>query len=122
MPVRTKTRFELACHDPLVAGVLVALELADQPAAVLAVEQAADGHQVRVVLEESEGDLEEVRGDGRVGVHHQDDVARRRRRQQPGQLLVERAGLLLGVADGLDHLDAVRCGRPRRSRRCSCRR
>ena len=30
--------------------------------------------------------------------------------QQPGQRLVERAGLLLGVADGLDHLDAAGAG------------
>ena len=38
-----------------------------------------------------------------------------------GQRLVERAGLLLGVADGREDLRAARAARSRRCRRCSCR-
>jgi len=47
-------------HHPLVPRELVALELADQTTAVLAVEEAADRHQVRVLLEEAERHVEEV--------------------------------------------------------------
>ena len=65
---------ELARDDALVPAVLVALELADQPAAVLAVEQPTDRHQVSVGFEQSERHLEKLRGDGGVGVHHQHHV------------------------------------------------
>ena len=49
--------------------------------------------------------LEELLAQRGVGVHHHHDVAGRGLRQEPGQLLVERPGLALGVPDGLHHLD-----------------
>ena len=59
---------------------------------------------------QTERDLQEHRRDGRVGVHHHHHIAGLGVGAAGGQLLVERTGLLLGVAHRLDHLDPVRRG------------
>ena len=109
--MRTNTRPDLRRDEPLVAGVLVALELADQPAAGLAVEQPADGHRGRVLLEPAE---RRPRGTPGAIVESASITIMTSRgsacRAAAGQLLVERTGLLLGVADRLDDLDPVLAG------------
>jgi hypothetical protein len=60
-----------------------------------------------VCFEQPERHLEELRGDRGVGVHHHHDVPRLALGEDEGQLLVERACLLLRVADGLVDLDPM---------------
>ena len=97
-----------ALQFPGVAVELHALEQSEQTAAVLAVEDPADGADLAV--EGAERGLAEPRAEHGVGILDQQQVAVLEMGQHPGDGLVEGAGLLVRVALGEKTLGAVRDG------------
>jgi hypothetical protein len=99
-----------AAHVAGVAGVLVALHRADETAAGSTPEGAADATEVGVAVELGSGGVHEAGVDRAIGVHHDYEVVVVELRHQPVERLVERAGLLVGVALFLEHLGTSDAG------------
>ena len=79
-----------------------------RPWPVFAVEETADRHQGAVAGEALDAGGEEAVVEHGVGVHAHDDVVVAETVEESAQRLVERARLLVGVADGDEHLRPVR--------------
>ena len=91
----------------LVAGVFVALELAEQPMSLFAVEETAHRHQRAVPGEPVLGGFQESGADLRIRIHHHDAVVIAHRRQNGLQRLVQRPALLVLVLHRFEDLDTV---------------